>query len=124
MTAAAALAKAKQAAASARLLLDAGDTAGACNRAYYAMFDAARAALLAQGASLGRTHQGVLIAFSECLIKKGPLPRETGRKLKRAEARRYVADYADVAIAADEARQMVDDALVFVGEIDAFLGGQ
>lgn len=32
--------KANQAAASARLLLNAGDTSGACNRAYYAMFDA------------------------------------------------------------------------------------
>lgn len=34
--------KADRALASARLLLDAGDTDGACNRAYYAMFDAAR----------------------------------------------------------------------------------
>ncbi len=32
---------------SSKLLLDSGDTSGACNRAYYAMFDAARAALLA-----------------------------------------------------------------------------
>lgn len=38
--------KADRALASARLLLDAGDTEGACNRAYYAMFDAARAALV------------------------------------------------------------------------------
>ena len=44
------LGKAERALASARLLLDAGDTDGACNRAYYAMFDAARAALLASGA--------------------------------------------------------------------------
>lgn len=43
------MAKAMQAAASAKVLLDAGDTDGACNRAYYAMFDAARAALLASG---------------------------------------------------------------------------
>jgi len=39
--------KAQTAAASARILLNAGDVDGACNRAYYAMFDAARAALLA-----------------------------------------------------------------------------
>jgi uncharacterized protein (UPF0332 family) len=39
--------KAMRAADSAQLLLDAGDVDGACNRAYYAMFDAARAALLA-----------------------------------------------------------------------------
>ncbi|OHC67239.1 MAG: hypothetical protein A2045_15515 [Rhodocyclales bacterium GWA2_65_20] len=57
--------KAARAAVSARLLLNAGDVDGACNRAYYAMFDAARAALLvfaddasetAQiGLSIGRT---------------------------------------------------------------------
>ncbi len=41
--------KAQTAAASARILLNAGDVDGACNRAYYAMFDAARAALLASG---------------------------------------------------------------------------
>ncbi|MCO6434390.1 hypothetical protein [Nitrosomonas nitrosa] len=41
------MAKVIQAAASAKLLLDTGDADGASNRAYYAMFDAARAALLA-----------------------------------------------------------------------------
>lgn len=41
------MAKAIQASASAKILLNNGDTDGACNRAYYAMFDAARAALLA-----------------------------------------------------------------------------
>ena len=38
--------KASRALASAKLLLDSGDVDGACNRAYYAMFDGARAALL------------------------------------------------------------------------------
>lgn len=41
--------KADQACSSARALLNLGDADGACNRAYYAMFDAARAALLASG---------------------------------------------------------------------------
>ena len=41
------LAKAIRAAASAKVLLDTGDADGACNRAYDAMYDAARAALLA-----------------------------------------------------------------------------
>ena len=44
------LTKARRASASAALLLDDGDINGACNRAYYAMFDATRAALLAAGA--------------------------------------------------------------------------
>jgi len=39
--------RAQRAVESAKLLLDAGDVNGACNRAYYAMFDAARAALIA-----------------------------------------------------------------------------
>lgn len=39
--------KAKRALSAARLLLTAGDGDGACNRAYYAMFDAAHAALFA-----------------------------------------------------------------------------
>jgi uncharacterized protein (UPF0332 family) len=44
--------KAFKALASARILLDAGDTDGAANRAYYAMFDAAIAALSWAGADL------------------------------------------------------------------------
>jgi uncharacterized protein (UPF0332 family) len=43
------MAKAVQAVASAKVLLDTGDADGACNRACYALFDAARAALLALG---------------------------------------------------------------------------
>jgi uncharacterized protein (UPF0332 family) len=38
--------KAHRALTSARLLLDAGDSDGATNRAYYAMFDSALSALL------------------------------------------------------------------------------
>lgn len=41
---------AARACASARVLFDLSDVDGACNRAYYAMFDAARAALLVSGA--------------------------------------------------------------------------
>ncbi len=50
LTPAALMAKAERACSSARALLDLGDVDGACNRAYYAMFDVARAALLASGA--------------------------------------------------------------------------
>lgn len=47
------MAKADIACSSARALLDIGDVDCAANRAYYAMFDAARAALLASGAPVG-----------------------------------------------------------------------
>lgn len=86
------MAKAVQAVVSAKVLLDTGDADGACNRAYYAMFDAARAGLLASGENIGKTHKGVLNAFSDRLVKNGPFPKEMGRLLKHAETFRYVAD--------------------------------
>ena len=49
--------KAARAVASARLLLSDGDVDGACNRAYYAMFDAARAALLVLELTLDQTRK-------------------------------------------------------------------
>lgn len=49
--------KASRAIASAKLLLADGDLDGACNRAYYAMFDAARAALIWSGAESIRPRQ-------------------------------------------------------------------
>jgi uncharacterized protein (UPF0332 family) len=52
LTPAALMSKAVRACESARVLLDLNDVDGACNRAYYAMFDAARAALLASGAPI------------------------------------------------------------------------
>ncbi len=108
------MAKAAQAALSARLLLDAGDADGASNRAYYAMFDAARAALLASGHDVGKTHKGVLNAFSDRLVKNGPLPKEMGRLLKHAETFRYVADYEGDPVELDDAREMVTQAETFV----------
>jgi hypothetical protein len=59
--------KANRVVASAKLLLDAGDVDGACNRAYYAMFDAARAALIQWGKppAYRGTHKGLTYAAVE-----------------------------------------------------------
>jgi uncharacterized protein (UPF0332 family) len=115
------LAKAVQAVASAKVLLATGDADGACNRAYYAMFDAARAALLAWGFQVGRTHKGVLNAFSDHLVKNGPLPKQTGRLLKRAEAFRYVADYESDRVGLSDARELVEQAETFVSAVRTHL---
>jgi len=108
------MAKAEQAAVSAKVLLDTGDGDGASNRAYYAMFDAARAVLLASGFDVGKTHRGVLNAFSERLVKNGSVPQEMGRLLKRAETFRYVADYEGDPVELSDAREMVGQAEIFV----------
>lgn len=113
------MAKAEQATTSAKLLLQAGDADGACNRAYYAMFDAARAALLASGVEVGKTHSGVLSAFSARFIKDGPLPKDIGRFLKYAETFRYVADYAGSPVNLNDARVLVEQAEQMVATVCA-----
>lgn len=110
--------KASRAAASARLLLDAGDVDGACNRAYYAMFDAARAALLWSDsqvpATVARTHSGLISAFSLHLVKPGRLPIELGKTLNRAAEIRMIADYTGDEVTTEKAQWVVDQAVLFI----------
>lgn len=115
--------KALRAATSARLLFDAGDVDGACNRAYYAMFDAARAALVLTGApvevEVARTHGGLISAFSLHLVKPGRIPVELGRSLNRAEEIRLIADYRGDQIEIEQALWVVEQAARFVRHIQA-----
>lgn len=109
--------RAERAVTSARLLLDAGDIDGACNRAYYAMFDAARAALIVSGVpsdQASRTHSGLIAAFGLHLVKAGRLATDLGRALNRAAEVRLVADYTGEEIPADQARLLVGQAAHFV----------
>lgn len=112
------LEKATRAASSAKLLLDTGDTDGACNRAYYAMFDAARAALLASGAPVGpevaKTHSGLITAFSLHLVKTGQVSVELGKALNKVEDLRLVADYKGDPIETEDATWAVQQAQKFV----------
>ena len=115
--------KAGRACISARLLLEAGDTDGACNGAcngaYYAMFDAAKAALPGSAAAidpagLGKTHSGLIAAFGKHLVKPGIVSVELGRALNRAEEVRLIADYKGDSIDAADAGEMVTSAEAFV----------
>lgn len=115
------MAKAVQACTSAKTLLDTGDADGACNRAYYAMFDAARAALIAEGHDLGKTHKGVLNVFSERFVKGGLISKDVGRLLKHAETFRYIADYEGDPVELVDARTMVVNAETFVAAVQVTL---
>lgn len=121
MKAADLLDKAMRALASARLLLDSGDVDGACNRAYYAMFDAARSALLATDAptapELAKTHGGLITAFSLHLVKTGRVPVEFGKALNRVADIRLVADYTGDQVDTETARWAVGEAERFVAEL-------
>jgi uncharacterized protein (UPF0332 family) len=106
ITAASYMQKAQRALEAARLLLGADDTEGACNRAYYAMFDAAHAALWATGiqedGAVIKTHSGLATIFGLELVKTGKVAAEHGRALGRVEKIRLLADYtADPPVEAD-----------------------
>ena len=96
----------------------AGDVDGACNRAYYAMFDAARAALFSHDAVVLaetiRTHSGLISAFSMHLVKTGIVPIELGKALNKAEDLRLIADYKGEPIDQEQAVWVVEQAKIFV----------
>lgn len=115
------MAKADRALVSARLLLDAGDSDGACNRAYYAMFDAARAALAALETGGDeraiKTHSGLISAFSLRFVKTQQIPVELGKALNRVAELRQVGDYTGARVPQDKAGWSVDRAEAFVGAV-------
>jgi uncharacterized protein (UPF0332 family) len=119
------MAKAQRALTSAQTLLNDQDTDGACNRAYYAMFDAARAALLATAApvppEIAKTHSGLISAFSLHLIKTGKLPTELGKALNKVEGLRLVSDYKGDSVSLEDTQWAVEQANTFVQEIDKLI---
>jgi uncharacterized protein (UPF0332 family) len=119
------IARARRSATSAKLLFDAGDLNGACNRACYAMFDAARAALLASKEPLQseviKTHSGLIAAFSLHLIKPGRIPTLYGKSLRQVDQIRLIADYSDEEIDRETASSAIEQANHFVAAVGSYL---
>lgn len=117
------LAKAERALTSADLLLSAGDPEGACNRAYYAMFDSARAALLHISPDFIeiKTHGGLISAFSLHLVKAGHISVELGKVINATEDMRVAADYKSEPINPDSAEWAVAQAHRFVDAVHQFV---
>jgi uncharacterized protein (UPF0332 family) len=114
--------KAAHASRSARLLLEAGENEGACNRAYYAMFNAAHAALLWSGAHINpaetKKHNSLIAAFGRHLVLTGLIPSELGKSLNRAESIRILADYTGEEIEQQKAAEIVELARLFINAIE------
>lgn len=116
------IAKSVRTLATARLASDSGDFGNACSLAYYAMFHAARAALLTTNAAHLdgiKTHAGLLNAFSQQLVKHGPFTVEYAAMLKQVEHKRLVADYRGDPLEADDAVASIDAAGKFISAIRA-----
>lgn len=118
------MAKARRALKSAHLVFSDGDPDSACNRAYYAMFNAARAALLAEGRTkeaLGKTHAGLIAAFALHLVKPGKIEIDQQRALGGMLHLRTRADYFDESVSAEDARDAIEKAEAFVTAVGAYL---
>ncbi len=116
------LEKAERALAAAEILLNADSPEGACNRAYYAMFDAAHAALLAAGASTSRiskTHAGLIGAFGKSIVQCGLIDVEYGRSLNRVHHLRQLADYTGDPVSMEDAAWAFEQARAFVAAVKA-----
>ena len=103
-------ARAETAARAARLLLDQGDYVGAVSRAYYAMFDLARAQLrdIDPKLAAAKTHTSIIARFSKHLVQERGLPREIGRTFRRAFNARLLAEYSDTSVTFEQAKEAVE----------------
>lgn len=112
------LRKVRDALSDAELLLKNGSAEAVINRAYYAVFSAARAALLSKEES-PNTHSGVIRRFGYHFIRTGVISEDIGDILTTAESMRGRADYdAFSEFDREEARKLTDDARRFVETIE------
>ena len=118
------LAKAERCMSSAQALLELDDPDSACNRAYYAMFNAARAALFAAGETelaMAKTHNGLVSAFGQHIAKSGKVAPELGRVFAQEGHRRLLSDYHGDGLSAEEADEAIRNAARFVAAVKAWL---
>ena len=109
---------------SARTLLKLGDTRGAANRAHYAMFDAARAALEKIDPYLlkAKTHQGILRNFSKYVIRDQGADQELSRALRQALAVRIESDYEGQRLNREQVMSLLISMDTFVEAVGRFVG--
>ncbi len=118
-------AKAERALEGARALLAIGDAEGACSRAYYAVFDAAHAALIAEGfgdAVAGiKTHNGLLAYFSKELVRTERVVIAFGKTLNQVQRLRLAADYFHDPVSPADAAWAVERAEEFLRAVAAMV---
>jgi uncharacterized protein (UPF0332 family) len=117
--------KAERALSAACILLTADNPTGVCDRAYYAMFDAAHAALLivdkwADPLSV-KTHGEMIAAFRKHLVQSGLIDIEYGRFLNQVHQLRQYSIDTGRPVSIDDAALAFDQAHAFIAVIKAKL---
>ena len=119
--------KAERALSEAVLLLQAGKTEGACNRAYYAMHDAAHAALFATGFetpdAIIKAHHTLIAEFGKRLVLGGQIDAAHGRAFNKVQEMRLVSDYSAEPPPHDKAQEAVEKAEALVAAIRSLIAG-
>lgn len=115
--------KATSDAAAAEVLMAAGYTNAACNRAYYAMFNAAKVALAAIDPKLAtaKSHASIIRRFGKHLVEARGFDRSLGRMFSQSEVTRLTADYEAESVDEATARSILDEAHRFVAAVEQFL---
>lgn len=91
------------------------------NRAYYAIFFAANAALATEGKQLSR-HPGVISLFRACFVKSGAIEPSFLYDYDEAMKRRHLSDYdLHSAVSADFVRVSLEAAQRFVSRMERYL---
>ncbi|PSQ98179.1 MAG: hypothetical protein BRD48_08065 [Bacteroidetes bacterium QS_9_68_14] len=112
------LGKSQQYLRSAAVLLEVGDYDSCVSRAYFAMFYAARAALLTTGTSV-RNRRSVRSAFVERFVDGGRFPQHAAEVLHHAHDLQETADYAQQPVVEEtDAEKVLSEAEAFIGSID------
>lgn len=114
------LEKARRSLRSARNLLEDGDHDFSISRAYYAMFYAAQAALLAREIVRSK-HSAVIAAFGENLVKPGLVDRAQHDALRGAFTDRGEAEYARAFPVRSHVEERLSQAAAFVATVTDLL---
>lgn len=104
-----------------KLLLRQDRHRSAINRAYYAVFDAAKAALIEVGSS-PKTHSGTISEFGQKLVNTETVGKRNAAILRKLFELRQESDYSTTYVASEEETETaIDEAVEFVEEIKSAL---
>ena len=118
-------AKAQAASRSAQWLLEKGDTDGAVNRAYYAVFGAARAALATVRSKLAtsKRHGTIGRRLEEHLVRQRDFDPSLGQAFLARQMRvRRAADYEKDSVGERIAREIIGEMKRFLASIEPIVG--
>ncbi|MFR4000442.1 MAG: HEPN domain-containing protein [Christensenellales bacterium] len=115
------LSQAKDMVRAAGVLHAAGEYKSGNNRAYYAMFHAARALLALERVDY-KKHSAVISHFQREYVHTGRFSREYSDMLMNASAIRNSSDYDDFYLASrDETAEQIENARRFVDAVEAYI---